>query len=155
MLFRSNQVEVPLNSDYPGSVAVYTGKVKIKADDYLCQMFGLAYLIREDRIIKPSDKKNIVSWFPFRQEVAKSNVPIKKKIWTFGSKIDYMNLCRDSFCLFSIRRKVNFNEGYKKELVDQAKARGIILTSLLIDSVFGPIDEQLQKRHDYIYGSKP
>lgn len=146
----TNQIEVPLSRDNPESVAVYSAEVwGLRFYEHYI-FAGSIYLKREDKLVSKVDKKKIVSWFPFRTSVEKVAVTRKKFRWGIGVK-EFYGAGREELTVFDLGKIVPVDSNYKKNLIELARKKGIAITPTLIDSVFGPIDEQLKKNYDLIY----
>jgi hypothetical protein len=141
-----NKVEIRINPDNPDAVAVYEAKLNVLSwsSDY---MEGLISFRRYDKTTIKVPKKKIVSWFPYRTENVLVPIMKEKTIWDFTPWGRYV-------ILFKGKRVTN-DTHYKRDLIQKARSKAIVLNPALIDLAFGPIDEQLERNYDKIYGSKP
>jgi hypothetical protein len=134
-----NQIEVCSNPDYSASVTIYRGTIDLRIQQ-LGAFWGSVVLQRYDRVTENKSEKRVISWIPYRKEVKQIPVTFDKEIWRMGAP---------HTCVLNDGEKIKISKGYKNALVEIARARGLLITPTLIESVFGPIDEQLVKLHQH------
>lgn len=142
----TNTFEVRLSPDNPSNVAVYTGELTslVFERDF---SYAQPRLRRVDRVNYLQDKKKIVSWFPFKRAIEKVPAVSEKLVWEVKVNHYGRALCKDEIIGFG-------EKGYSTYLLDLARREGVPVTSRLIDSVFGPLDEQLKKVYNFLYPNR-
>jgi len=97
----------------------------------------------ECREIETHSRKKVVHMGGLRLGVRKE--PAEKLTLKWGVNTGHNSICRDGNPF-----KARDTAGYKRAIMDQALAKGVVLTYELVDSIFAQIDEKVVKLYNEV-----